>query len=717
MATRKLVVELVGDSRSLERAFARSSKASDNFSRGLSRNATTGRKVFIGWGTAIRTAFAAVGVGAVVAAVKQTVDAASGLNEEINKSQVIFGRSSAAIVNWSETTANAIGLSEEAALEAAGNFGAMFRTIGLGDRQAAGMSQRLVKLGADMASFNNQDPSDMLDRLRSGLAGEAEPLRRFGVLLSEARVKQEAYRSGIAKVGAELTEQQKVAARYNLILRDTKLQQDDFARTSESWANVQRRLSALFGDLAAKIGSSLLPQIAALGDRFADWLADPANQQRVIGGITTAIQTLSDAMRTLARIARFLRDEWVEFMDVLDAVTEQITQWALETKATAIRIAQDFVEPFSHIPTGAFDWARRAKAELEGAMFDTKIAMRQIGQDAGDAYGGGFRGALKEHLDQINRGRDTRARGLEGGLITGGAGGTAARRRGLTAEQRNRFFDAMIGRRTDRVQDVRSLQGQITALRAIAALIRARLAITKDITRRLTLEDRLLDVQRQIRGLQEASAQRTKQLREERRQLEIERREREALARQARQFRELGFGPGGEEPVPGTAALRRRLRRVTDAVKGTLLDTDKTRSILAAMRRVLSGGLGRVSREVRDKIEQMLADIDRKLQEHRSRRTRFRAVSADELLAGIGLSPEEMRAARARLARLGPGGRIGRAGPSAFGVPIAGATVVHIHGDVVTPDSEKFIRDMQRRARRTRAQTRGVNPGVALGGG
>ena len=127
-------------------------------------------------------------------------------------------------------------MSQTEALQAAGNFGGMFRTIGLGTRRTADMSRRLAELGADMASFNNEDPTDMLDRLRSGLAGEAEPLRRFGVLHREARVKTEAYRSGIAKAGAKLTEQQKVQARYNLILRDTTLQQGDVARTGDSWA-------------------------------------------------------------------------------------------------------------------------------------------------------------------------------------------------------------------------------------------------------------------------------------------------------------------------------------------------------------------------------------------------------------------------------------------------------------------------------------------------
>jgi hypothetical protein len=68
------------------------------------------------------------------------------------------------------------------------------------------------------------------------------------------------------------------------------------------------------------------------------------------------------------------------------------------------------------------------------------------------------------------------------------------------AEQRNKWFDAMIGRQRDLVQDIPGLRGQIAALEQIAGLITQRIAATKDITRKLTLEDQLRQVQREARG-------------------------------------------------------------------------------------------------------------------------------------------------------------------------------------------------------------------------
>lgn len=224
------------------------------------------------------TAIGGALVGA-AAVMKTTVDAASDLNESQNKASVVFGASARAVHDFAQVSASSFGLSAREATAAAGAYGSMFRTIGLGQEEAAQMSVRLAQLASDMASFNNQDPSEMLQKLRAGLAGEAEPLRTVGVLLSEARVKQEAYASGIAATGAELTEAQKVQARYNLILKDTSLQQGDFARTSDGLANAQRRLSAGFDDLKVKIGQGVVGPMEGAVDITAD----------LIGNINTLI--------------------------------------------------------------------------------------------------------------------------------------------------------------------------------------------------------------------------------------------------------------------------------------------------------------------------------------------------------------------------------------------------------------------------------------------
>ena len=208
--------------------------------------------------------FAGAAAGAALAG-KAMIDAASNEEEALNKVIVVFEDSADTVTKFADTSAKSFGISKAAALEAAGGFGSMLQTAGLAVDASAQMSVKLVQLAADLASFNNVDPAEALEKLRSGLAGEAEPLRVMGVFLSEARVQAEAYKSGIADVGTELTEAQKVQARYNLILQDTKKAQGDFARTSDSVANSQRVFAAQVQDTAAAIGKSLLPLVKQIG--------------------------------------------------------------------------------------------------------------------------------------------------------------------------------------------------------------------------------------------------------------------------------------------------------------------------------------------------------------------------------------------------------------------------------------------------------------------
>lgn len=204
------------------------------------------------------------GISSTVDLIQGSIKSASDLNEQVNKTKVVFGAASSTVLKFGETTASSIGISNRAALEAAGDFGNMFTAMGLTVGKSAEMSTSLVKLAADLASFNNIDPAEAMDKLRSGLSGEAEPLRTVGVLLNETQVSTEAMLLGFKKVGGAFTEAQKVQARYSLILKQTTSAQGDFANTSGSMANQQRTLSAESENASAQLGKSFLPIVVQI---------------------------------------------------------------------------------------------------------------------------------------------------------------------------------------------------------------------------------------------------------------------------------------------------------------------------------------------------------------------------------------------------------------------------------------------------------------------
>lgn len=361
---RKIEVQLLGDSRSLERAFLRSGKSGRTWARSMG--------IVRSGALAAGAAFAAVGIGAF-----KGIKAASNLAEQVNKSNVVFGKSAGVVEDWSKRTADAIGLSRRAALQAAGAYGQMLQTAGLNERASAKMSTELVNLAGDLASFNDIDPTLALDKLRSGLSGEAEPLRALGVFLSEARVKAEAYRSGIAKLGAELTEGQKVQARYNLILQDTSKAQGDFARTSDSLANSSRRVKAQLENAAAGLASRVLPTVANAVDAFAGFLDDFQQAQGAEAKLDVVFSGLENVGRDLYERVRDQIDD-IDWSAAFDRAKQFIVEQARRAVEALDNVDYgDLARRLGERVTSGIDAVRDALGEVDWQQ-TARIVIRKL---------------------------------------------------------------------------------------------------------------------------------------------------------------------------------------------------------------------------------------------------------------------------------------------------------------------------------------------------
>lgn len=251
--------------------------------------------------------------GASALAFKKSIDAATSLGEAVNATRAVFKSSAADVLAWSKTTADSMGISQRAALQAAAGFGNMLNSSGVAREESAKMSKQLVQLAADMGSLNDVDPGEMLVSLRSALAGESEPLRRYGVLISEAKVQTEGLRMGLAKKGEQLNDTGKMLARYSLIMRESSAAHGDFANTADEPANAQRRLRAMLEQTAATIGTVFLPAFKSALRAVNDWLADDRNQRR----LQEWAETLEDGVATaLKGIAKWVRDNRAQILDL-----------------------------------------------------------------------------------------------------------------------------------------------------------------------------------------------------------------------------------------------------------------------------------------------------------------------------------------------------------------------------------------------------------------
>ena len=199
--------------------------------------------------------------GASVVLGRQAVTAASDLNQTLAKTDQVFGSSAEGMRSWATTSATTFGQSQTQALTAAANYGNLFRNLGMTEDAAASMSRQLVVTASDLAQFNNTSPQEMLEGISSALAGEYDPLQRYGFAISAAAVEQEALRMGLARSAKDLTAAQKAQASYALILKQTGAAAGQFGRESQTLTGQQAIWAGQWENLKAKAGTALIPTL------------------------------------------------------------------------------------------------------------------------------------------------------------------------------------------------------------------------------------------------------------------------------------------------------------------------------------------------------------------------------------------------------------------------------------------------------------------------
>ena len=273
-----LNVEILGEFKKLTQATTGATKQLNGISKTTKKISNT-----------MRNALGAIGVGfslnAVVNGVKAVTTAASDLSEATNAINVAFGDSSKEIVKFGKNAAQAIGLSKTELYGIATQFSSFAKQIG-GEGGATDVIEELATRGADFASVFNLDVSDALGKFQSGLAGQSEPLRAFGIDLSAAAVEAYALSEGIFDGEGSMTEAEKVMARYGLLMQETAITAGDFANTSDGLANTQRILKAEFENVKAEVGEALIPVMIELFTEIRDNL--PAIKEFIQGFIDTA---------------------------------------------------------------------------------------------------------------------------------------------------------------------------------------------------------------------------------------------------------------------------------------------------------------------------------------------------------------------------------------------------------------------------------------------
>jgi hypothetical protein len=213
----------------------------------------------------------------------------------------------------------------------------------------------------------------------------------------------------------------------------------------------------------------------------------------------------------------------------------------------------------------------------------------------------------------------------------------------------------------------------------------------------------------------EARKDKLRQITRDRLDREHERAVNRRESRQKDLLEDLGLTREGDKPTPGSGSLLKRARSLQDQIKGTPLDSDKTRKQLGTIVAVLRKNFKTAGKDVRDAILGMLNDISSALEGGKKGGsgplTKTTGLNTKKLIADLGLTPEQARALRGRLSGFNSGGRALAGGQSRTtgggfsGVPVVESRItVNLDGVKV---ASAVTRSQQRTRRRNPQQKRG----------
>lgn len=332
MADGQVVFEIKGDpsniNQTVKQVTGNIQNESKKWDQAVDDSMDKAGKSFLNWKTVAAGAITAIGA-AVIKFGQEAIEAASDLAEVQNVVDTVFGDGARVIDNWAQKAGEKFGLTETQAKRFTSTLGAMMKSSGLAGKEIVDMSTDLAGLAADMASFYNLDFETAFEKIRSGISGETMPLKQLGINMSVANLEAFALAQGLGKTFSEMSQGEQTMLRYQYIMQATSDAQGDFEKTSDGFANAQRRIQSSLESIKTSVGKLIIEPFENATAGVADFLAKIASdmmpEKTVIDEFNEAhidaeqkladIQKTYDTASDLIKILKEIEQETVTLQD------------------------------------------------------------------------------------------------------------------------------------------------------------------------------------------------------------------------------------------------------------------------------------------------------------------------------------------------------------------------------------------------------------------
>lgn len=191
--------------------------------------------------------------------IRAASEAAAEAEETANLFNTTFSNIATTANGVANAMSSALGISTAAAQQALGTFGDL--AMGYGQTQSAALefAESAVTLGLDLISFKNitGDTTEILQALASGLAGNYENFRKWGIIVTMTEVNARLAAKGYDKLTGSALQFAKIQETLAIVQEKSANAQGDMEKTLDSTANVTRRVTEANKELLANIGSGI----------------------------------------------------------------------------------------------------------------------------------------------------------------------------------------------------------------------------------------------------------------------------------------------------------------------------------------------------------------------------------------------------------------------------------------------------------------------------
>lgn len=233
-------------------------------------------------------------------AIKACVSVSSEVEEMQNKFDVVFRGMTDDVENWAQSYADAVGRNSNTIKGYLADSQNLFVGMGMEREAGAKLSEQMIELALDLASFNNLNEDDAVNAMTKALMGESESAKTLGAVLNDNTRAQAMQVLGLTGTYQALDEATKMQVNYQAILNQSSDAVGDCERSLDSYESTLKQTTAKLEEVKTLIGQFFMPTFKrVLGYanqglmKLRDWISKLQTFADKIGGVEHLLSLLA----------------------------------------------------------------------------------------------------------------------------------------------------------------------------------------------------------------------------------------------------------------------------------------------------------------------------------------------------------------------------------------------------------------------------------------